>query len=124
MTPVRRRSTAISRLMRTGCPGRGRARGKQHFLAALPHMDGRPSNDDLAGSVSVLANRVRGAWNGSPGRLPGMVPYEQLPTVDQQVDQSISAGTDPPVCQLISASSSAVIAEYVSGHVATSSLTT
>ncbi|MBQ6641496.1 MAG: type VII secretion protein EccCa [Saccharopolyspora sp.] len=45
-------------------------------------------NDDLADGVADLVNRVKSSWKGRPAPqvrlLPELLPYEQLPTLEQQ----------------------------------------
>ncbi|RCW46738.1 S-DNA-T family DNA segregation ATPase FtsK/SpoIIIE [Halopolyspora algeriensis] len=80
-----------------GRPGRGLHPSKMHFLTALPRVDSEnladregweAYNEDLSGGVSDLVNRVRSSWKGRPAPqvrlLPDMLPYEQLPSVEQQ----------------------------------------
>jgi DNA segregation ATPase FtsK/SpoIIIE, S-DNA-T family len=80
-----------------GRPGRGLHWSKLHFLTALPRVDSdnlgdregwQAYNEDLSTGVADLVNRVRSAWKGRPAPqvrlLPEMLPYEQLPTVEQQ----------------------------------------
>ncbi|QGK71493.1 type VII secretion protein EccCa [Allosaccharopolyspora coralli] len=96
-----------------GRPGRGVHPSELHFLTALPRVDSeqlagrieaeaaraeeereapRPGwqlyNDDLADGAADLVNRVRSSWMGRPAPqvrlLPDLLPYEQMPSVDQQ----------------------------------------
>lgn len=81
----------------TGRPGRGLHPSKLHFLMGLPRVDSenlaqrdgwQSYNEDLPDGVADLVNRVRGAWKGRPAPqvrlLPDLLPFEQLPSVDQQ----------------------------------------
>jgi S-DNA-T family DNA segregation ATPase FtsK/SpoIIIE len=80
-----------------GRPGRGMHESKLHFLTALPRVDSenlaeregwQAYNEDLADGVSDLVNRIKSSWKGRPAPkvrlLPDLLPYEQLPTAEQQ----------------------------------------
>lgn len=80
-----------------GRPGRGLHPSKLQFLVGLPRVDSEnlsdregweAYNDDLAEGVGDLVNRVRTSWNGRPAPqvrlLPDLLPYEQLPAIEQQ----------------------------------------
>ena len=78
-------------------PGRGLTRDGQHFLTALPRIDGQPSTDGLADAVRKLVETVEVAW---PGRrapevrmLPEVFPVTGLPSVDQ-VPAAVPFGID------------------------------
>jgi S-DNA-T family DNA segregation ATPase FtsK/SpoIIIE len=58
-----------------GAPGRGLTRGKHHFLAALPRLDGRSSVRDLGAGAEGLVRQVAAAWTG-----PTAPPVRLLPT--------------------------------------------
>lgn len=85
-----------------GRPGRGLHPSKLHFLMGLPRVDSenlaqrdgwQSYNEDLPDGVADLANRVRGAWKGRPAPqvrlLPELLPYEQLPSVEQQPQKQL-----------------------------------
>ncbi|BCB88318.1 type VII secretion protein EccC [Phytohabitans suffuscus] len=65
-----------------GAPGRGITRDRLHFLAAVPTVDDRTGDGDLAGRTAALVARVRDAWPHSPAPrlrlLPGTLPAAQL----------------------------------------------
>jgi len=84
-----------------GRPGRGLSREKLHFLVALPRFDsekvqGIEDRDQRWGilvervgeGIQEAVAKVAGAWKGQPAprvrMLPDLLPYEQLPTVEQQ----------------------------------------
>ena len=80
-----------------GRPGRGLHPSKLHFLMGLPRVDSenlvqrdgwQSYNEDLPDGVADLVNRVRSAWKGRPAPqvrlLPELLPYEQLPSAEQQ----------------------------------------
>ncbi|MFD9906352.1 type VII secretion protein EccCa [Streptomyces sp. NPDC059063] len=66
-----------------GVPGRGQSPQKQHFMAAVPRLDGVPSDTDLAGATAALAAEVSRHWTlpGAPQvrLLPRELPAGQLP---------------------------------------------
>ncbi|MEV0055533.1 type VII secretion protein EccCa [Saccharopolyspora shandongensis] len=65
-------------------PGRGITAGRQHFLAALPRIDGQASTEDLADAVSELVQSVGGpgAVPAPPVRLlPPEVPAQRMPEI-------------------------------------------
>ncbi|GAA4827987.1 type VII secretion protein EccCa [Saccharopolyspora rosea] len=68
-------SEVHSRLAATvpAAPGRGITTDRQHFLAALPRVDGQSSTDDLAEAVADLVQAV-----GGPGAVPAP-PVRLLP---------------------------------------------
>lgn len=64
-------------------PGRGVTALRQHFLAALPRIDGSSEVGDLALAYADLVEKVRTAWTQTPAprvrMLPTSVPYADLP---------------------------------------------
>ncbi|MFI1052523.1 type VII secretion protein EccCa [Streptomyces griseoruber] len=67
----------------TGVPGRGQTPQKQHFMAAIPRIDGLSSDTDLADATAALAAEVSRHWQ-QPGApevrlLPREFPAGQLP---------------------------------------------
>ncbi|MEV8021603.1 type VII secretion protein EccCa [Streptomyces sp. NPDC086554] len=66
-----------------GVPGRGQSPQKQHFMAAVPRIDGLSSDTSLAEATSTLTAEVSRHWT-EPGApevrlLPRELPSEQLP---------------------------------------------
>ncbi|EPH45926.1 putative ESX-4 secretion system protein EccC4 [Streptomyces aurantiacus JA 4570] len=66
-----------------GVPGRGQSPQKQHFMAAVPRIDGVSSDADLADATAALAAEVSRHWTLSAAPrvrlLPRELPAEQLP---------------------------------------------
>ncbi|MFD4261545.1 type VII secretion protein EccCa [Streptomyces sp. NPDC058534] len=67
----------------TGVPGRGQTPQKQHFMAAVPRMDGLSSDTDLAEATQALGTEVARHWQ-QPGApvvrlLPREFPVRELP---------------------------------------------
>ncbi|MFW6725083.1 type VII secretion protein EccCa [Streptomyces sp. MAR4 CNY-716] len=55
-------------------PGRGVTSGKQHFLAAVPRIDGVHSAGGLTEGVADLVRRVRDGWQGPPAPRVRLLP--------------------------------------------------
>ncbi|MBW1600447.1 type VII secretion protein EccCa [Streptomyces sp. JJ38] len=55
-------------------PGRGLTADKLHFLGAVPRLDGRHSDADLADGVADLVRRVAQAWHGPTAPRVRMLP--------------------------------------------------
>jgi DNA segregation ATPase FtsK/SpoIIIE, S-DNA-T family len=72
----------VAQLVPTGRPGRGIVAGKQHFLAALPRIDGRQEPGSLGDGVEQLIHRSAAAWRGPAvpklRLLPGRIALEQV----------------------------------------------
>ncbi len=68
-------------------PGRGLTRDGQHFLTALPRIDGEQAADSLPDGLRKLAEAVRTSWSGPAAPrvrlLPGALPAATLPTAAQ-----------------------------------------
>ncbi|MFJ9040020.1 type VII secretion protein EccCa [Streptomyces sp. NPDC102406] len=82
----------------TGVPGRGQTPQKQHFMAAVPRIDGLSSDTDLAEATSALATEVTRHWT-QPGApevrlLPREFPARQLPPGDRFPERGISFALD------------------------------
>ncbi|QNS03756.1 type VII secretion protein EccCa [Streptomyces xanthii] len=82
----------------TGVPGRGQTPQKQHFMAAVPRIDGLSSDTDLAEATSALAAEVTRHWT-APGAppvrlLPREFPARQLPPGDRFPERGIAFGLD------------------------------
>ncbi|MEV0129686.1 type VII secretion protein EccCa [Dactylosporangium sp. NPDC050688] len=64
-------------------PGRGLTPDGQHFLTALPRIDGRADPDTLSDGLAELVERTRAGWSGPVAPqvrlLPALLPYEALP---------------------------------------------
>ncbi|MFF9201209.1 type VII secretion protein EccCa [Streptomyces sp. NPDC014986] len=82
----------------TGVPGRGQTPQKQHFMAAVPRMDGLSSDTDLAEATQALGTEVARHWQqpGAPAvrLLPREFPAHQLPPGDRFPRQGISFALD------------------------------
>ncbi|HZC63616.1 MAG TPA: type VII secretion protein EccCa [Streptosporangiaceae bacterium] len=78
-------------------PGRGLTRDGQHFLTALPRIDGQPSVDGLADAVRKLVETVEVSWTGRRApevrMLPEVFPVTGLPSVEQ-VPAAVPFGID------------------------------
>lgn len=82
----------------TGVPGRGQTPQKQHFMAAVPRIDGLSSDTDLAEATSALSAEVTRHWT-QPGApevrlLPREFPARQLPPGDRFPERGISFALD------------------------------
>jgi len=74
-----------------GRPGRGITPAGQHFVGALPRIDGGDRTDDLADSVREMGARMSAAWDG-----PEAPPVRLLPEVLTEVELVTIATTTPP----------------------------
>ncbi len=82
----------------TGVPGRGQTPQKQHFMAAVPRIDGLSSDTDLAEATAALASEVGRHWQ-QPGApevrlLPREFPASQLPPGHRFPNRGISFALD------------------------------
>ena len=82
----------------TGVPGRGQTPQKQHFMAAVPRIDGLSSDTDLAQATTALAAEVTRHWQ-QPGApevrlLPREFAATQLPPGDRSPDRGVSFALD------------------------------
>ncbi|MGW1895024.1 type VII secretion protein EccCa [Streptomyces sp. NPDC002004] len=82
----------------SGVPGRGLSPQKQHFMAAVPRIDGLSSDTDLAEATQALAAEVTRHWT-APGApevrlLPRSFPAEQLPPGDRFPERGIAFALD------------------------------
>ncbi|MBO1336056.1 type VII secretion protein EccCa [Streptomyces sp. VRA16 Mangrove soil] len=82
----------------TGVPGRGQTPQKQHFMAAVPRIDGLSSDTDLAEATAALSAEVTRHWT-APGApevrlLPREFAARQLPPGDRFPDRGIAFGLD------------------------------
>lgn len=82
----------------TGVPGRGQTPQKQHFMAAVPRMDGLSSDTDLAEAAQALGAEVARHWQqpGAPAvrLLPREFPLHQLPPGDRFPRRGVSFALD------------------------------
>lgn len=82
----------------TGVPGRGQTPQKQHFMAAIPRIDGLSSDTDLADATAALAAEVSRHWQlpGAPEvrLLPREFPAGQLPPGHRFPHRGISFALD------------------------------
>ncbi|WP_329258860.1 type VII secretion protein EccCa [Streptomyces sp. NBC_01478] len=82
----------------TGVPGRGQTPQKQHFMAAVPRIDGLSSDTDLAEATTALAAEVARHWQ-EPGApevrlLPREFAAAQLPPGDRFPNRGVSFALD------------------------------
>ncbi|MVO90816.1 type VII secretion protein EccCa [Streptomyces sp. p1417] len=81
-----------------GVPGRGQSPQKQHFMAAVPRLDGVTSDVDLAEATAALAAEVARHWTQAPAPqvrlLPRELPAELLPPGDAFPDRGVSFALD------------------------------
>ncbi len=82
-------------------PGRGLTTDKQHFLAALPRVDGGRSARDLAEGTAALVEAVSGAWTGPAApavrTLPTVLRLAELPEAERagrHADLRVPVGWD------------------------------
>ncbi|MEU6736893.1 type VII secretion protein EccCa [Streptomyces physcomitrii] len=82
----------------TGVPGRGQTPQKQHFMAAVPRIDGLSSDTDLADATAALSTEVSRHWTlpGAPEvrLLPREFSARQLPPGYRFPDRGIAFGLD------------------------------
>ncbi|MFD6191591.1 type VII secretion protein EccCa [Streptomyces sp. NPDC060275] len=82
----------------TGVPGRGQTPQKQHFMAAVPRIDGLSSDTDLAEATQALGAEVARHWQqpGAPAvrLLPREFPAHQLPPGDRFPRRGVSFALD------------------------------
>ncbi|MGW7070736.1 type VII secretion protein EccCa [Streptomyces sp. NPDC054855] len=81
-----------------GVPGRGQTPQKQHFMAAVPRVDGLSSDTDLADATSTLTAEVSRHWT-EPGApevrlLPRELPAVQLPPGNVFPNRGVSFALD------------------------------
>ncbi|WP_436947382.1 type VII secretion protein EccCa [Streptomyces sp. SudanB52_2052] len=82
----------------TGVPGRGQTPQKQHFMAAVPRIDGLSSDTDLAEATQALTTEVSRHWQ-QPGApevrlLPREFRADQLPPGNRFPNRGISFALD------------------------------
>ncbi|WP_171110070.1 type VII secretion protein EccCa [Streptomyces sp. Z423-1] len=82
----------------SGVPGRGQTPQKQHFMAAVPRIDGLSSDTDLAEATQALAAEVSRHWQ-QPGApevrlLPREFPAQQLPPGNRFPNRGIAFALD------------------------------
>ncbi|MBV7698101.1 type VII secretion protein EccCa [Streptomyces sp. TRM70350] len=82
----------------TGVPGRGQTPQKQHFMAAVPRIDGLSSDTELAEAAQALAAEVSRHWQ-QPGApevrlLPREFPAHQLPPGNRFPNRGIAFALD------------------------------
>jgi DNA segregation ATPase FtsK/SpoIIIE, S-DNA-T family len=77
-------------------PGRGLTSEAQHFLSALPRIDGSPNSEDVADATRELVQTVAGAWSGPPAPpvrlLPSTLDVAELPPADGDLRVPIGWG--------------------------------
>ncbi|MET9358102.1 type VII secretion protein EccCa [Streptomyces sp. NPDC006617] len=82
----------------TGVPGRGQTPQKQHFMAAVPRIDGLSSDTDLAEATQALGTEVARHWQQPPAPavrlLPREFPAHQLPPGDRFPRRGVSFALD------------------------------
>ncbi|MEU6659931.1 type VII secretion protein EccCa [Streptomyces sp. NPDC046821] len=82
----------------TGVPGRGQSPQKQHFMAAVPRIDGLSSDTDLAEATAALTAEVTRHWT-APGApevrlLPREFAADRLPPGNMFPDRGVSFALD------------------------------
>ncbi|MFD7536135.1 type VII secretion protein EccCa [Streptomyces sp. NPDC059819] len=81
-----------------GVPGRGQSPQKLHFMAAVPRIDGLPSDTGLAEATAALATEVARHWTvpGAPAvrLLPRDLPAAQLPPGHAAPERGIAFALD------------------------------
>ncbi|MET9392334.1 type VII secretion protein EccCa [Streptomyces sp. NPDC006624] len=82
----------------TGVPGRGQTPQRQHFMAAVPRIDGLSSDTDLAEATQALAAEVSRHWQ-QPGApevrlLPREFPAQQLPPGNRFPNRGVAFALD------------------------------
>ncbi|MBV2353578.1 type VII secretion protein EccCa [Streptomyces sp. J2-1] len=81
-----------------GVPGRGQTPQKQHFMAAVPRIDGLSSDTDLADATHALAAEVTRHWQepGAPAvrLLPRTFAAAELPPGDRVPERGIAFALD------------------------------
>ncbi|MCX5086509.1 type VII secretion protein EccCa [Streptomyces sp. NBC_00401] len=82
----------------TGVPGRGQSPQKQHFMAAVPRIDGLSSDTDLAEATAALTAEVTRHWT-APGApevrlLPRDFAADRLPPGNLFPDRGVSFALD------------------------------
>ncbi|MFF1381690.1 type VII secretion protein EccCa [Streptomyces sp. NPDC058308] len=81
-----------------GVPGRGQTPQKQHFMAAVPRMDGLSSDTELAEATAALVAEVARHWTapGAPAvrLLPRELPAGGLPPGNAFPDRGLSFALD------------------------------
>ena len=77
-------------------PGRGITRSAEHFLAALPRLDGVEGTEGFPPAATEALRRIRDAWSGPPARavrlLPTALDHTELPEPDG--DLRVAIGVD------------------------------
>ncbi|MGE7390418.1 type VII secretion protein EccCa [Streptomyces sp. NPDC004126] len=90
----------LSETISPDTPGRVLTDGKLFAQTALPRIDSRAGNTDLAAALEEAAGTVRATWHGeiaSPVRvLPARLPSARLPGVDEE-PYRIPVGVDQDV---------------------------
>jgi S-DNA-T family DNA segregation ATPase FtsK/SpoIIIE len=91
-------SVAVAAHVPEGTPGRGQTPQKLHFIAAVPRIDGMPSDDGLAEATAALTRAVAEAAPGPvapPVRmLPRELPADGLPSGDRHPGLGVAFGID------------------------------
>ncbi|WP_234313901.1 type VII secretion protein EccCa [Streptomyces sp. NBRC 109706] len=89
------------RTIPAGRPGRGINADKEHFLIAVPRVDGRRTDDGLSDGVAELVRRVAEAWEGQRARqvrlLPTSFPLERAPAAAGGVVVALEGNRLEPV---------------------------
>ncbi|HEY0494109.1 MAG TPA: type VII secretion protein EccCa [Kutzneria sp.] len=71
-----------------GRPGRGLTPDRLHFLTALPRIDSSSNVGDVGAGVQDAIGKITAAWRGPIAPqvrlLPELLPYEQMPSQQQQ----------------------------------------
>ncbi|MEV3974541.1 type VII secretion protein EccCa [Streptomyces sp. NPDC050698] len=82
----------------TGVPGRGQTPQREHFMAAVPRIDGLSSDTDLAEATQALAAEVSRHWQQPAAPevrlLPREFPAQQLPPGDRFPNRGVAFALD------------------------------
>ncbi|MFF2524867.1 type VII secretion protein EccCb [Streptomyces liangshanensis] len=96
-------SVPVARNVPAGTPGRGQTPEKLHFIAAVPRIDGVPSDEGLPEATAALSRTVAQAWPGPPAPpvrlLPGELPAGQLPRGDARPASGVAFGIEENTLQ-------------------------
>ncbi|MFI2719896.1 type VII secretion protein EccCa [Streptomyces collinus] len=82
----------------TGVPGRGQTPQRQHFMAAVPRIDGLSSDTDLAEATQALAAEVSRHWQQPAAPAVRLLPREfsaqQLPPGNRFPNRGVAFALD------------------------------
>ncbi|WP_446038307.1 type VII secretion protein EccCb [Streptomyces sp. SID1121] len=91
-------SASVAANVPAGTPGRGQTPSKQHFIAAVPRIDGVASDEGLPAATASLSRAVAQAWQGPAAPrvrlLPAELPAGQLPRGDAHPAYGVAFGIE------------------------------